>query len=61
MKDNGQIDLSNVIQKIHELKGENRMKEKQIITLVRDTNKLQDVNEFLERENFVLRYVLHKN
>lgn len=61
LKESGQTELSNQIQKIHELIGENRMKEKQIISLVKDTNKLQDVNEYLEKENCILRYILKQN
>lgn len=61
LNESGQSELSNQIQKNHELKGENRMKEKQIISLVKDTNKLQDVNDYLEKENFILRYILKQN
>lgn len=55
MKSDGKIDLADQIQKIQELKTDNRLKEKKIMSLVKESNKLQDVNEFLEKENFVLR------
>lgn len=55
LKDGGQIELADQVEKIQDLKTDNRMKEKQIINLVKTTNKLQDACEFFEKENSVLR------
>lgn len=44
-------------EKNHDLKTDNRMKEKQIVSLVKTTNKLQETCELLEKENYVLRLV----
>lgn len=55
LTNNGQIDLVKIIEKNHQVTIENRMKEKQIMSLVKTTNKLQDITEYLEKENFVLR------
>lgn len=55
LKDGGKIDLAKYVKKIQDLKTDNRMKEKQIIGLVKTSNKLQDACEFFEKENSVLR------
>lgn len=53
----GKPDLASLIQKNQNLKTDNRLKEKKIMSLVKESNKLQDITEYLEKENFVLRYV----
>ncbi|CAG9830349.1 unnamed protein product, partial [Diabrotica balteata] len=51
----GKDELAVNIQTLSELKSENRSKEKQIISLVKATNKLQEVSDILEKENCCLR------
>ncbi|KAJ8968110.1 hypothetical protein NQ314_002465 [Rhamnusium bicolor] len=55
LRENGQIDLVVKIEELQELKSDNRIKEKQIINLVRTSNKLQDNCDLLEKENMFLR------
>lgn len=55
MKENGDTDLVVSIQELHGLKASNRLQEKQIMVLVKASNKLQDSCEFLEKENIMLR------
>lgn len=55
MKDNGQVDLAVNLQEIDNLKSTNRHQEKKIISLVKESNKLQDCCEILEKENLILR------
>ncbi|CAG9857013.1 unnamed protein product [Phyllotreta striolata] len=55
MRDNGQTDLAVNLNKIDELKTDNRLKEKRIIDLVKTANKLQDQCDLLAKENFSLR------
>lgn len=57
LKHNGKDDLAMQFEKNHDLKTDNRMKEKQIVSLVKTTNKLQETCELLEKENYVLRLV----
>nr|CAI5868961.1 unnamed protein product [Callosobruchus analis] len=53
-----QSDLAEILRQIHDLKSSDRLKEKQIITLVKSSNKLQDACENLEKQNYVLRHQL---
>ncbi|KAJ8982776.1 hypothetical protein NQ317_018189 [Molorchus minor] len=55
MKKNGQVDLVVKIEELHELKSDNRAKEKQIIALVKACNDLQDTCDTFEEENGALR------
>lgn len=57
LNNEGKIELADQIRKNQDLRTDNRIKEKKIMSLVKESNKLQDLNEYLERENFVLRYV----
>ncbi|VEN56292.1 unnamed protein product [Callosobruchus maculatus] len=51
-------DLAETLRQIHDLKSSNRLKEKQIVSLVKTSNKLQDACENLEQQNYVLRHHL---
>ncbi|XP_072379937.1 centrosomal protein of 290 kDa isoform X2 [Diabrotica undecimpunctata] len=55
LHEEGKDKLAVNIQTLSELKSENRCKEKQIISLVKATNKLQEVSDILEKENCCLR------
>lgn len=55
LKNKGQIDTSEVLQKNQQLKSQNRTQEKQIMSLVKAANKLQDSCDLLEKENEVFR------
>ncbi|XP_050500647.1 centrosomal protein of 290 kDa [Diabrotica virgifera virgifera] len=58
LHEEGKDELAVNIQTLSELKSENRSKEKQIISLVKATNKLQDVSDILEKENCCLREIV---
>ncbi|CAH2009812.1 unnamed protein product [Acanthoscelides obtectus] len=51
-------EVAEYLRQVHELKSTNRLKEKQIINLVKTSNKLQDICEHLERQNYALRHQL---
>lgn len=55
MNENGQVDLVVQIEELQDLRMDNRIKEKQIINLVKTSNKLQESCDFFEKENKVLR------
>lgn len=55
MQANGQVDLVVEVKELQDLKAENRMKEKQIMNLVKTSNKLQESCDLFEKENEVLR------
>lgn len=55
MQENGQVDLVVQIKELQDLKTDNRIKEKQIINLVKTSNKLQEMSDLFEKENEVLR------
>ncbi|KAG5876194.1 hypothetical protein JTB14_001937 [Gonioctena quinquepunctata] len=55
MRKNGQVDLVISLEEIDELKHDNRAKRKQIVSLVKTTNKLQETCDRLEQDNYVLR------
>ena len=58
LKEKGQTELSDVFEEIQQLKGQNRVQEKQIMNLVKASNKLQDSCDLYEKENEALRYTL---
>uniref|UniRef100_A0A6P7GEN5 Centrosomal protein of 290 kDa n=1 Tax=Diabrotica virgifera virgifera TaxID=50390 RepID=A0A6P7GEN5_DIAVI len=60
LHEEGKDELAVNIQTLSELKSDNRSKEKQIISLVKATNKLQEVSDMLEKENCCLRKGLHE-
>ncbi|XP_018571875.1 centrosomal protein of 290 kDa [Anoplophora glabripennis] len=55
MHENGQVDLVVQVKELQDLKTENRIKEKQIMNLVKTSNKLQENCDLYEKENEVLR------
>lgn len=55
LKNKGHSDLSEYLTQIQHLKRQNRTHEKQIMTLVKTTNKLQDACDRYENENEALR------
>lgn len=57
MKDNGQAEIVNNLEQIQNLKIEKLLHEKQIVGLVKDINKLQEMCNIFEIENVSLRYV----
>jgi DNA repair ATPase RecN len=56
LKRDGRSDLSDCLEQIQQLKGQNRVHEKQIMSLVKTTNKLQDSCDQYEKENEALRH-----
>ena len=58
LKEKGQTELSDVFEEVQQLKGQNRVHEKQIMNLVKASNKLQDSCDLYEKENEALRYTL---
>lgn len=59
MKDNGQVEIVNNLEQIQNLKIEKLLHEKQIVGLVKDINKLQEMCNIFEIENVSLRYVCY--
>ncbi|CAH1173755.1 unnamed protein product [Phaedon cochleariae] len=55
LQENGQVDLVVNLREIQELKADNRMKEKQIMGLVKTSNKIQENCDCFEKENDILR------
>lgn len=55
INNDGESDLSEYFKEIQKYKAQNRLQEKQIINLVKASNKLQDNCEQFEKENYVLR------
>nr|XP_023020845.1 centrosomal protein of 290 kDa [Leptinotarsa decemlineata] len=55
MRENGQVDLVANLEEIQELKFHNRTKQKQIMSLVKTANKLQERCDKFEKENFAMR------
>lgn len=55
MRDNGQLDIANNLNQLHQLKADIRVKEKHIMSLVKVSNKLEDTCDLLEKENVTLR------
>lgn len=51
----GYSDLSEYVREVQHLKAQNRVHEKQIMNLVKSSNKMQDNCEQFEKENFILR------
>ncbi|KAH0821762.1 hypothetical protein GEV33_001029 [Tenebrio molitor] len=60
LKRDGRSDLSDCLEQIQQLKGQNRVHEKQIMSLVKTTNKLQDSCDQYEKENEALRHKMDK-
>lgn len=60
MKDNGQVEIVNNLEQIQNLKIEKLLHEKQIVGLVKDINKLQEMCNIFEIENVSLRYVCYR-
>lgn len=56
MKENGQYELAIKLDEIQGLKIEKFLHEKQIVGLVKDINKLQEMFNVIEIENASLRY-----
>lgn len=58
LKTNSTFDISDSINELQKLKGHNRVQEKEIISLVRASNKLQDICDQFEKENEILKYFI---
>lgn len=61
MKENGQYEMAIKLEEIQGLKIEKFLHEKQIVGLVKDINKLQEMFNVMEIENTFLRYLVERH
>lgn len=56
--ESGQYGLPDAIQEIQKYRKQVQIRDKQITSLVHDSNKMKAVSDKLEQENYILRFVI---